>query len=491
MISRCSQEKSPQLTFWSIDKQQVTVDFDGGRIVSDAGLLPLRDFERKLGVIRELAQLFPDPRNQLFVTHTVENILTQEVYQFLAGYFDSNDAQVVRDDPLFQTLVGISPDQEDGELASGSTLSRFQYSYTRRQRKRPPEERPAFFEQRQSQIDRVHVLNNYFRDLFIRTRRKPPAHVIIDLDATDDPTYGQQVLSFYHGYYRQKQYFPLLAFDGETGFPLAAWLRPGTVHAACGAVDTLQEIVQQLRQAWPNVAIFVRGDAGYGVPEMYEFCEREGLFYAFGYGANATLKRRNEQLLTETVDEFEKQGEPLQRFLSIDDYQAGSWSQPRRVLAKVEVNGNGTNRRFVVTNMSGAAQGLYHGFYVKRGNVPERPIGELKNSLGADRLSSHGFTANAMRLGLHVLAYAIFVLFREATVDVPEVASAELGTVRTKLFKVGAVVRTSVRRIWFHLSETWPHRDLLLRVQAALDKFAQALGRERTAVPNATPSTPF
>ena len=222
MTTECSRQDDPQLTFWKIGKQQVTVDFNGGRIVSDAGLLPIREFEQKLGIIKGLTERFPDPRNPLLVVHTAEKILAQNVYQFLAGYFDSNDAQALRDDPLFQMLVGTSPDQEDGELASGSTLSRFQYSYTRRQCRRAPEERPAFFEQRQSQLDRVQVLNEYFVDLFIGTRRQRPAHVIIDLDATDDPTHGQQVLSFYHGYYRQKQYFPLLVFDGETGFPLAA-----------------------------------------------------------------------------------------------------------------------------------------------------------------------------------------------------------------------------------------------------------------------------
>ena len=219
MTTVCSRQDDAQLTFWKLGKQQVTVDFNGGRIVSDAGLLAIREFEQKLGIIKGLTERLPDPRNPLFVVHTAENILTQNVYQFLAGYFDSNDAQVLRDDPLFQTLVGTSPDQEDGELASGSTLSRFQYSYTRRQLRRPPEERPAFFEQRQSQLDRVHVLNDYFVDLFISTRRQRPAHVIIDLDATDDPTHGQQVLSFYHGYYRQKQYFPCSSSMVKRAFP--------------------------------------------------------------------------------------------------------------------------------------------------------------------------------------------------------------------------------------------------------------------------------
>ena len=308
MLTECSPQDSQQITFWDIGRQQVTADFQGGRIVSDAGLLPLREFEQQLGIIRNLALRFPDPRHPLFITHSVEDILTQNVYQFLAGYFDANDAQVLRTDPLFLTLVGTSPDQEDAALASGSTLSRFQYAYTRRQHQTPPEERPALLEQRASQLGRVQVLNDYFVELFVGTRRQRPAHVIIDLDATDDATHGQQLLSFYHGHYRQHQYFPLLAFDGETGFPLAAWLRPGTVHASCGAIDTVREIVAQLRKAWPDVAIFVRGDGGFAVPAMYEYCEQEGLFYAFGYSTNNTLKQRTDEMLSETIREFEKRG---------------------------------------------------------------------------------------------------------------------------------------------------------------------------------------
>ena len=171
MRTEGSRKDEHQTTFWRIGRQQITVDFEGGRIVSDAGLLPIRSLEQRLGIIKNLAQRFPDPRNPLFVIHSVEDILTQNVYQFLAGYFDANDAQVLRSDPLFLTLVGVSPDEEDATLASGSTLSRFQYSYTRRQRRKPRDERPAFFEQRQSQLDRIQVLNDYFVELFLKTRR--------------------------------------------------------------------------------------------------------------------------------------------------------------------------------------------------------------------------------------------------------------------------------------------------------------------------------
>jgi len=270
---------------------------------------------------------------------------------------------------------------------------------------------------------------------------------------------------------------------------LGAWLRPGTVHASTGAVDALDEVVQALRRQWPEVLILVRGDNGLATPEMYEYCEAQGLLYAFGYATNEVLKRRTAELLAEVEQEQQASGGSVQRFLALEDYQAGSWSRPRRIVAKVEANGHGTNRRFVVTNLSGDPQGLYHGFYVQRGKTPEQPIGELKNGLLADRLSAHGFTANATKLGLHTLAYAILVLFREAVADLPEVACAQAQTLRLKLFKVGAVVQTSVRRIWFHFSHTWPHRQLFLRVQQALDAFVARLAAPRTAgLPSSVPT---
>jgi hypothetical protein len=322
--------------------------------------------------------------------------------------------------------------------------------------------------------------------LFIGTRRTPPRYVILDVDPSDDPTHGQQVLSFFHGYFDQHQYFPLFVFDGETGFPLAAWLRPGTVHASCGAVAALRPIVAALRAAWPDVLILVRGDSGLAVPELYEFCEAEGLLYAFGYASNAVLQERTAGAVAdlETYYAFYRHREPeVQRFEVIEDYQAESWSRPRRIVAKIEINRHGLNRRFVVTNLSGHGQGIYRGFYVQRGAVPERPLGELKNGLHMDRLSFHRFRANSLKLLEHTLAYALVVLHREATAGLPEVARAEVSTLRQRWWKVGAVVQASVRRIWFHISETWPHRELFVRVYRAVQQFAQRLRPEVAAVP--------
>jgi len=476
-----------QLTFWDIGPQEVTLDFEGGQVVSDTGLLAVRLLDKELGVLATVAERLPDPRAQALVTHTREALLTQEVYQILAGYPDGNDAQAARQDPLFQTLLDVSP-RDGQELASGSTLNRFHHAYTRRQAEQPPEERPVVGEVEAARTRRLRVLNDYLPELFIRTRREPRRFVILDVDPSDDPTHGQQVLSFFHGYYDQHQYFPLFVFDGASGFPLAAWLRPGTVAAACGAVDVLRGLVRALRAAWPDVLILIRGDSGVATPEVYEFCEAEGLLYALGFTSNEVLKRRIAPAVAdlETYYAFYGRVEPaVQRFEEIEDYQADGWSRPRRIVAKVEINRHGLNRRFVVTNLSGSGRGIYHGFYVQRGDVPERPIGELKNGLHMDRLSFHRFRSNGLKLLEHTLAYALVVLHREAVAALPEVARAEVGTLRQRLWKVGAVVKTSTRRIWFHVSATWPHRELFVRVYQAVRQFTQALRTPGTVVPDA------
>jgi hypothetical protein len=469
--TECSDE---QPNFWDLGKQTVTVDFHGGAIVSDAGLLAVRRLDRQLGVLKEAARRLPDPRSQPFVTHTSERILTQRVYQILGGYFDGNDAQVLRHDPLFQTLCDVPP-SDDRPLASGSTLNRFQHAYTRREAEKPPEERDVIFEQRAAHLERIKQMNRYLVELFIKTRRQPPERIVLDIDATDDPTHGAQQLSLFDGYRKQYQYKPLLVFEGESGFPLGGHLRPGTAHDSWGTAEVLHEIVEQLRSAWPEVPILVRGDCGFALPAVYDFCEAENLTYALGLPSNAVLKRRTVHLLNLAQARFDLYEEKQQLFATIDDYQAGTWPHSRTVVAKVEVMPQGTNRRFVVTNIKDSPQAIYHGFYVQRGDVPERSIGELKNGLAIDRLSSHRFLANAFTMQHHLLAYALIVLFREASAEVPEVATAEVATLRSQLFKVGAVVNTSVRRIWFHFSSTWPGRELFVRICAAVDGFVGPL----------------
>src|SRR6266545_329075 len=431
-------EGNDHLTLWHLGPQQLCVDFHGGRIVSDAGLLAVRALERPLRVIADLAAQLPDPRSPKFIRHSVEALLTQEVYALLAGYPDPNDHDDLRTDPLFQILADV----------------------------------------RAAQTQRLKILNRYLVELFIRTRTQVPAEVILDADATDDPTHGAQALSGYHGYFRQHQYLPLHVYEGHSGFPLAVWLRPGTIHASLGAVEILAAIVTQLRAAWPQVRILVRADNGLGVPAVYAFCEAERLDYVIGYASNPVLERATAQALADVELYYACYGyrDPhVQRFEEVRDYQAGTWPHARRVIAKVEINPHGSQRRFVVTNRTEPPAVIYRGLYTPRGAVPEQPIGEMKNGLRCDRLSACGFCANAFRLLVHALAYAIVVLFREAAAGVEEVACASVGTLRQRLWKVGAVVVTSVRRVWLHVSETWPYRGVWLRVQAAVAHFVRQL----------------
>ena len=467
------QQSDPHFTLWHVGSQQLHLAFDGGCLVSDAGLLGVRALEKPLRVIADLAQRLPDPRSPKYIEHSTEAILTQAVYQILAGYPDFNDAQQLRDDPLFQILADVSPDT-DNPLASPSTLARFQYAFTRRQAELPREERPVLLEVRAAQTGRIKILNDYLVDLFIRTRRAVPTEIILDVDASDDPVHGHQTLSGYHGYYQQHQYLPLFVYDGATGFPLAAWLRPGTVHASLGAVEILDAIVTRLRAAWPSVRIQVRSDNGLAVPGLYDYCEANHLPYVFGYATNPVLQRATDQALAdlELYHHFYRHRAPVvQRFESLTDYQADTWPHPRRIIAKIEVTPQGSQRRFVVTDHTESAAEVYRDFYVQRGRVPEQPIGEMKNGLQADRLSACGFCANAFRLLVHTLAYAIVVLFREAVATVPEVATASVSTLRQRLWKIAARVVTSPRRIWLHLSETWPYRELWGRVLAAVRIF--------------------
>jgi hypothetical protein len=261
-----------------------------------------------------------------------------------------------------------------------------------------------------------------------------------------------------------------------------------------GAVAILDSIVTKLRAAWPGVRIRVRSDNGLAVPGLYAYCEAHDLPYAFGYASNGVLQRATEQALAdlELYHRFYQHREPaVQRFESLTNYQAESWPRPRRIVAKIEVTPQGSQRRFVVTNLDEAAEVVYRDFYVQRGRVPEQPIGEMKNGLQADRLSAGGFCANAFRLLVHTLAYAIVVLFREAAAAVPEVATATVSTLRQRLWKVGAVVVTGVRRIRFHLSQTWPHGELLGRVLAAVRTFVEGIPSRSAAASRVVETLPM
>jgi len=291
-----------------------------------------------------------------------------------------------------------------------------------------------------------------------------PASIILDLDATDDPTHGQQQLTLFHGYFGQYQYFPLILSEPTTKHVFVAWLRPGTVHAALGADDDLMRVVHALRKERPDIAIHIRGDAGFGVPWMYEICEKNSLTYTFGFSGNARLKRLTEGLMQRAVEEHERSGRK-QRLFQCFPYQAETWEQERTVVAKAECHSEGTNLRFVVSNLparpspadwpSDPVGRLIYDDYIERGESEHR-MDELKNGLHMDRLSCHRFLANFFRLILHTAAMNLLSAARDDE-NLPEVLRVgQPCTWRTHVIKVAAVIVQRSRRILVKLAARWP-----------------------------------
>jgi hypothetical protein len=253
-------------------------------------------------------------------------------------------------------------------------------------------------------------------------------------------------------------YHPLLVFDGSTGFPLAAVLRPGNAHAAHRATAVLKRLIKKLKNAYPGTPILLRADAGFAVPALYTLCEQEGIYYTIGLITNDRLRSKSADLLVRAQQQFHRTGEKQRLFTSFV-HRADSWTRYRRVIAKVECMIQGDNQRFVVTNLPTAAQLLYDTIYVQRGETENR-IKELKLYLKADRLSCQRFTANQFRLLLHTYAYCLMWLLRQH-LHGTELATACFDTLRLKLLKIGARVKHSCRRIWVHFASSYPYKELL------------------------------
>src|SRR5262245_31803971 len=379
----------------------LVIEPSAGQLSSDAGLLPVRQFDEHIGFTRAFAQALDDPRDPDLTRHSFLEMVRSRVYGILAGYADQNDHDTLRAGPVFKLLAARSPGE--GDLASQPTLSRFENAIS---------------------IQSLKRLRDVFLDLFIASFDRPPRHLTFDLDAVDDPAHGHQQLTFWHGYYDQNQYLPLVITCADNDQFVMLSLRPGNVHAALGADDDVAYLVTRLRQAWPDVALHVRGDCGFGVPAMYDVCERLRVSYTFGLSTNAVLQRETEGLLAEAVSAYERERQAARqqdpprpaapsRLFAGFWYQAGTWSQPRWVVAKAEANDRGTNRRFVVTNRPGAAvlpEPTYDE-YVGRGESENRNK-EFKCDLAMDRLSDHRFVANYFRLYLHAAAMNLLVRLR-------------------------------------------------------------------------------
>jgi hypothetical protein len=433
----------PQLSFSFYRHQPILADFSGGQITSDAGLLPLRAFDQRHHLTRDLAQLLTDPREDDRVRHDSLALLRQRIYQIVAGYEDANDADRLRHDPLLQIVA----DQKLGNpLGSQPTFSRWENAPSSR--------------------DLVR-LNDALREIFIRVcgeQVRRNGEILLDIDSTDDPTHGQQQLSFFNGAYDQHMYHPMLVFERHTGCLLSVRLRPGNASSHARIVPMLLRLVPRLQAAFPEIKIKLRGDAGFALPLLYEFCEFFGIEYALGIPANCVFQRRAEPRQQQLKRRYRRTQVPQRSFSSFR-HRAHSWSHQRRICYKAEHTVAGTNLRFLVSNCPGRAATVF-AFYNDRGECENR-IEEFKNGFRADRLSCHRFLANAFRLLLHGFAYNLVNLFR---LQLPQPwRSAQIETLRARLFKLGARVRQTARCIRFHLASGWPFQSLFHDVALAFN----------------------
>jgi hypothetical protein len=441
-----------QLSFGFFAHRPVVVQRHPGQLSSDAGLLPIREFDERRRYTARMAACLSDQRTA--PDHTAISMLRQRLYGILADYEDCNDHDALRHDPIFKLLAGKLP--TDDPLAAQPTLSRFENAVTI----------PALWKL----LD--FLVKTGIERLCDHHGGTLPDSLTLDMDPTDDQTHGHQQLSLFHGYYEQHQYFPIIISEPTTKHIFYAHLRPGTVHAALGVEENLLFVVQRLRQARPNLAIHARGDSGFGVPWMYEVCEKNGISYTFGIAGNKRLERYAQGLMDQAQAQYERTGEK-QRLFTAFSYRAESWDRHRTIVAKAECHEKGTNLRFIVTSLPVAAiddpQRRYDD-YVQRGESEQR-MDELKNGLHMDRLSCHRFMANFFRLLLHTAAYNLLNSLRDHDGIPEELRRAQPATWRSRLIKVAAAIITTTRRVIVQLAGHWPFLDYY----DAVGKRAQAM----------------
>jgi DDE family transposase len=429
---------TPELSFPSFDRRKIEANFTGGEVSSDGGILLLREADRRLGLVEALDEVLPDPRHQVFITHPQVDLLRQRIYGLATGNEDLNDHDTLRCDLAWQTAL-----ERDSVLASDSTLCRL--------------------EQR---ADRKAAIgfHKVLVEKFIASFEKAPAELILDFDATDDRVHGNQEGRHFHGYYGDWCFLPLYVFCGEQ--LLVSYLRPSNIDASKHAWAILKLLVKRLREAWPDVRIIVRADSGFCRWKMLHWCEWASVEYIIGLARNSRLQALGKELMAQAEAACASTGQKQRHFGWID-YAAGTWDKERRVIAKAEVTEQGSNPRFVVTNMEGDAQRLYDEVYCARGEMENR-IKEQQLGLFSDRTSCHGWWANQFRVLLSAAAYVLMETIRRVGLKGTELARAQVGTIRLKLLKIGTVIVRNTRRIRLFFSSAYPYQSLFKSVCVAL-----------------------
>lgn len=434
-MTDCTQET---FYFPSIQRRKIEAKFSGGDVTSDGGVLLLREIDRQLNLTSALSEVIPDPRNPNFIVHPQLSLLKQRIYGIALGYEDLNDHDKLRNDPAFQTAV-----ERDKALASSPTLCRL-------------ENRSA------KQI--AWDIHKIFIEKFIQSFDQEPEELILDFDATDDPVHGEQEGRFFHGYYREYCFLPLYVFCKDQ--LLVSYLRPSNQDAAKHTWAILSLLVKRLRKEWLNVKIIFRGDGGFCRHKMFSWCERNNVQYIVGLSKNNRLLSASKDFQNQAEKNYQETKEKQRLFGEIN-YAAGSWNKKRRIIVKAEYTAKGENTRFVVTNLFADAQYLYDRIYCARGEMENR-IKEQQLDLFADRTSCHRWWPNQFRLMLSSTAYILISAIRRIALQATELAKTQCGTIRLKLFKIGAVIIRNTRRVKFLLSSNYPYQDLFIKITAKL-----------------------
>jgi hypothetical protein len=453
-----------QLEFHSLGKREVVGKFDGGSITSDAGGLLLRETEMRTGILSRFAECFQDLRDPELIEHTVAELVAQRVYGLALGYEDLNDHDDLRRDPLLAVLVGKEDpegesrirQQDKGKAMAGkSTLNRLELT--------PAE--PTVAELRYKKIVmKPEEIDRLLVDVFLESYAEPPEQIVLDVDATDDPLYGKQEGRFFHGYYMNYCYLPLYIFCGE--FLLCARLRSSNIDAPEGTTEELERIVGQIRSRWPAVKIIVRGDSGFCRDGIMTWCEARQIDYVFGFAKNERLKAMIASELEQARRLYEETKKAARVFKDFRYETRETWTRERRVIGKAEHLDKGSNPRFVVTSIDAQrmdGRTLYERLYCARGNMENR-IKEQQLWLFADRTSTGRMRANQLRLYFSSIAYVLMQALRRLGLRGTEMAAAQCNTIRLKLFKVGAQVKVTVRKVWVSLAGGYPAVDLFRQV---------------------------
>jgi len=448
-MTECNQSS---FGFEASGRREIVARFDGGTISSDGGAFLLRQTDKRLNLLSRLSECFLDGRNQNLVEHTIQEMLSQRIYGLALGYEDINDHEQLRKDPVFGILAGREALEEP--LAGKSTLNRMELGtgITDRYKK---------ITYWKDAIDELMV------KVFIESHPSAPGEIVLDVDTTDLPLHGKQEGRFFHGYYDNYCYLPLYVFCGD--HVLCSRLREANHDASFGCLTEIRRIVAQIRAAWPEVKIVLRGDSGFCRNELMSWCESNGVDYVFGMARNQRLRKIIGQQMHEATQQWSRTGKPARVFTEFEyrtkKTNKSGWDCARRVVAKAEHIDGKENPRFVVTSLTPAewaAQTLYEQLYCERGDMENRIKEQF--SLFADRVSTETMRANQMRLYLSAMAYILVSGLRRLGLKTTELAQAQVSTIRTKLLKIGAQIRVTVRKVWVSMASSYPWQDLYQQV---------------------------